>query len=72
MVLRFLKGSKYVHYKFTDACIEVVDVVEHDDHYMIEAMWRCQRTDRIYFDGTQKFSVPKNLMREWDSWPKLK
>lgn len=72
MITRFLENCKYKHYKFKDACVEVVKSVEYDDHFMIEVLWRCQRTDRIYFGDTQKFSVPKNLLREWDPWPTLK
>lgn len=72
MISKFIENCKYKHYKFTDAYVEVVSVVEHEDHFMVEAMWKCQRTNRIYFNETQKFSVLKNLLREWDTWPPLK
>lgn len=68
MISRFIENCKYKHYKFADAYIDVIEVVEHEDHFMVKALWKCDSTNKIYFSEAQKFSVPKNILREWDSW----
>lgn len=71
-ITRFISDCSYRHDKFKDAYISVIESIEHDDHFMIKAIWKCQRTNRIYFNEAQKFSVPKSNLREWSAWQPLK
>lgn len=70
MIRAFLPDGKYAHYKFRDAYIEVLKVVEYEDHSAITVLWKCQRTNKIFMNQEQTLCVHKTTFREWDVWPK--
>ena len=70
MIRAFLPDCKYVHYKFRDAYIDVIKVVEYEDHAAITVLWKCQKTGRIFMEQEQTLCVHKTTYREWDVWQK--
>ena len=70
MTTRFLKDHNYCHRNDPDVYMNVIDVVDYDDHFKLLVIWREKKTNKPIFGDAFVTHVLRNSLHEWFPWQK--